>query len=253
MPQKKNNIAKIGVLVLSLSLLFVCVKFFKTYMDFNRHIESSNLEQKVLKSQLDEILHKYDSITFKNKVDSLKFMNHIQLLQSGEFKKDETLGVFFKDTITNKAVLQKKPNVIISKGYLSDLKFSKSPKLNALNVNAKGVKIYSDSYKVSDSKIQQLRVCFTLEENQLITSGDKTIYIQVVNPKNRIISLNDMSIESNSNQKLQYSASVNTHFLKKETDVCTYVDLEKYKTIRGKYKINIYHDFVKIGTTIFEY
>jgi hypothetical protein len=77
--------------------------------------------------------------------------------------------------------------------------------------------------------------------------------VQVVNPKNQIISLGDTSVESDANVKLQYSASVTTNYQKKDTDVCTYVDLEKNKTIKGKYKINIYHDFVKIGTTIFEY
>ena len=130
---------------------------------------------------------------------------------------------------------------------------SKTNSLSALNINAKGVKIYSDAYKMSEAKIQQLRVCFTLEENQLVNSGEKTIYVQVVNPKNQIISLGDTSVESDANVKLQYSASVTTNYQKKDTDVCTYVDLEKNKTIKGKYKINIYHDFVKIGTTIFEY
>ena len=50
-----------------------------------------------------------------------------------------------------------------------------------------------------------------------------------------------------------WSASVNANYKKLDTDVCTYVDLVQKKTIKGKYKINIYHDFVKIGTTIFEY
>jgi hypothetical protein len=80
---------------------------------------------------------------------------------------------------------------------------SKTNKLSALNINAKGVKIYSDAYKMSEAKIQQLRVCFTLEENQLVNSGAKTIYVQVVNPKNQIISLGDTSVESDTNVKLQ--------------------------------------------------
>lgn len=249
MPPKKNNAAKISILVLSLSLLFICLKYFKKSDDFNKYKESSNLEQKVLKSQLDEILHKYDSVTLKIRVDSLKFVEQLKIVQSGKYAKNEVLGAFLEDAISREHQTNKKPNVVVSKSSL----FASMPNLNALNINAKGVKIYSDSFKVSEVPIQQLRVCFTLEENQLINSGNKKIYVQIVNPKNQIISSGDMSVESESNVKLQYSAAVNANYLKKDTDVCTYVDLEKNKTIKGKYRINIYHDFVKIGTTIFEY
>ena len=129
----------------------------------------------------------------------------------------------------------------------------KSDYLNALNVNAKGVKIYSESYNLREPKIQQLRVCFTLQENQFVKAGNKTILVQVVNPKNQIISSENTYVETENNIKLQYSASVSTNYQRQDTDVCTYVDLEQKKTIIGKYKIKIYHDFVKIGTTVFEY
>ena len=142
---------------------------------------------------------------------------------------------------------KKKPNAV----YLKLL--PKTDKLSALNISAKGVKIYSDNYSLKDSKIQQLRVCFTLEENQLVKSGEKTIYVQIVNPKNQIISVGNTFLESDTNIKLQYSAFVNANYQKYDTDVCTYVNLEQKKTIKGKYKINIYHEFVKIGTTDFEY
>ena len=114
--------------------------------------------------------------------------------------------------------------------------------------------IIVDAFKSLFKTITKLsRPYFTLEENQLIKSGGKTIYVQVVNPKNQIISTGNTSVESDTNIKLQYSASVNANYQKLDTDVCTYVDLEQKKTIKGKYKINIYHDFVKIGTSIFEY
>lgn len=92
---------------------------------------------------------------------------------------------------------------------------SKSEKLTALNINVKGVKIYSNNYELKDNRIQQLRVCFTLEENHLVKSGQKTFYVQVVNPKNQIISSENTSIESDEKVKLQYSASVDANYQKK--------------------------------------
>ena len=238
--------------------LFLGVKYYKVSDDFNAYVESSDLENKVLESQLTEILHKYDSVSAKNKIDSIKFDQVIKPNNSNGIVNKTFNNSLVEDSIVFYAKeLQKakkeKRNLTVANLAETKKNNSKTNSLSALNINAKGVKIYSDAYKMSEAKIQQLRVCFTLEENQLVNSGAKTIYVQVVNPKNQIISLGDTSVESDANVKLQYSASVTTNYQKKDTDVCTYVDLEKNKTIKGKYKINIYHDFVKIGTTIFEY
>ena len=125
--------------------------------------------------------------------------------------------------------------------------------LNAINLNARGVKILSDLYsKNREGKIQQIRVCFTLEGNEFVRNGNKQLYVQVVNPKNQIISVKDTHLEAN-NLKLTYSAKTEAMYTKKDLDVCTYVDLEADKTIKGKYIINVYNSFCKIGSTIFEY
>lgn len=95
-------------------------------------------------------------------------------------------------------------------------------------------------------------MCFTLQGNEFIRQGNKDIYIQVVNPKNQIISAEDTSIIFN-NIKLVYSAKTEALYNQKDVDVCSYVNLEPNKTIKGKYIINIYNSFSKIGTTIFQY
>lgn len=236
--------------------LFISVKYYKVSDDFDNYIEVSELENRILDSQLTEILHKYDSISAKSKNDSLRFHEKMSLMQSGKslsnktkFNSVEDSIVFYAKKQQTKAVLLNNKSAVAVDSEL----LPKTDKLSALNINAKGVKIYSDNYSLKDSKIQQLRVCFTLEENQLVKSGEKTIYVQIVNPKNQIISAGNTSVESDLNVKLQYSASVETNYKKEDTDVCTYVNLEQKKTIKGKYKINIYHDFVKIGTAVFEY
>jgi hypothetical protein len=245
MTHRKSKIIKISALILMLLSLFLSIKYYKVSDEFDNYIVTSELENKILDSQLTEILHKYDSISFKNRVDSIRYNDEIKLANS-KFSS-------FEDSIER--YVKQKQSFDIKKGLVkSDEKTTiKNDKLIALNINAKGVKIYSDNYNSNDSKIQQLRVCFTLEENNLIASGEKIIYIQVVNPKNQIISSGNTSVESVKNVKLQYSASVNANYKKYDTDVCTYVNLEQKKTIKGKYTINIYHDFAKIGTSFFEY
>ncbi len=259
MALKKNKTLKVSIIFLMLISLFLGVKYYKVSIDFKDYIDSSELENKVLESQLTEILHKYDSVSIKNKADSIRFSQEIKFVSSDFFFKNASKFKSVEDSIILYTKERQNDKSSIVDKYLknnidSNLRtFEKRDCLNALNVNAKGVKIYSESYNLREPKIQQLRVCFTLQENQFAKTGNKTIFVQVVNPKNQIISSENTYVESENNIKLQYSASVSTNYQRQDTDVCTYVDLEQKKTIRGKYKINIYHDFVKIGTTVFEY
>ncbi|RTL11738.1 MAG: hypothetical protein EKK56_08020 [Flavobacteriaceae bacterium] len=258
MALKKNKTLKVSIIFLMLISLFLGVKYYKVSIDFKDYMDSSELENKVLESQLTEILYKYDSVSIKNKADSIRFSQEIKLINSESFKNaskfksvDDSIMFFTKEQQIGKSnIVGKSLNNNVDSNIRSLIK---SDYLNALNVNAKGVKIYSESYNLREPKIQQLRVCFTLQENQFVKAGNKTIFVQVVNPKNQIISSENTYVETENNIKLQYSASVSTNYQRQDTDVCTYVDLEQKKTIRGKYKINIYHDFVKIGTTVFEY
>lgn len=258
MALKKNKTLKVSIIFLMLISLFLGVKYYKVSIDFKYYMDSSELENKVLESQLTEILYKYDSVSIKNKADSIRFSQEIKLINSESFKNaskfksvDDSIMFFTKEQQIGKSnIVGKSLNNNVDSNIRSLIK---SDYLNALNVNAKGVKIYSESYNLREPKIQQLRVCFTLQENQFVKAGNKTIFVQVVNPKNQIISSENTYVETENNIKLQYSASVSTNYQRQDTDVCTYVDLEQKKTIKGKYKINIYHDFVKIGTTVFEY
>ncbi len=258
MALKKNKTLKVSIIFLMLISLFLGVKYYKVSIDFKDYMDSSELENKVLESQLTEILYKYDSVSIKNKADSIRFSQEIKLINSESFKNaskfksvDDSIMFFTKEQ-------QIGESIIVDKSFKNNTDSNartllKIDCLNALNVNAKGVKIYSESYNLREPKIQQLRVCFTLQENQFVKTGNKIIFVQVVNPKNQIISSDNTYVESENNIKLQYSASVSANYQRQDTDVCTYVDLEQKKTIRGKYKINIYHDFVKIGTSVFEY
>jgi hypothetical protein len=176
-----------------------------------------------------------------------KVINKIDLLKASINKDKDKVEVLTNRITSNTNKLKKLS--------IDDNKESDKQKnhLNAFNVNAKGVKILSDLYSSAPEKnIQQIRVCFTLESNEFIAKGDKKIYIQVVNPKNQIISVNKTSLETNQ-ATFTYSEEVTAYFNQKDTDVCTYVNLEKNKTVKGKYLVNIYADFKKIGSTTFEY
>lgn len=250
-----------GVLLLGVFFIFV---YYPKSINQKKELTKSKLENKALQNQLDEILHKYDSLKAivainhssripidENipRIDSLtsELNSQISTLKNA-IDRDKKNWNFLRDRITkqtdelNALVVTNKDEIV-----------AKTQTLRAINIHAKGVKILSDMYsRPYDNSIQQIRVCFTLENNEFVTKGDKIIYIQIVNPKNQIISVNNTSLEL-SDLTLNYSEEVTAFYNQKDTDVCTYVNLEKNKTLKGKYLVNIYADFKKIGTTTFEY
>jgi hypothetical protein len=229
----------------------------------------------LLQNQFDEILKKYESLNstieeaelieveeaIKSAIESSNnFENNFDT--KNENKSLESQIERLKNAVSedSEKIVEINDRIQNNKRSLDQLESIKSndrrirhDKLSALNVTARGVKILSDLYaKKRERKIQQIRVCFTLQGNEFIRHGNKDIYIQVVNPKNQIISAEDTSIALN-DIKLLYSAKVDALYNQKDLDVCTYVNLESNKTIKGRYIINIYNSFSKIGSTIFEY
>ena len=251
---KKNKITKISIIILMLLLLFFSVNYFKVKMEFSAFKKHSELEIQVLESQLGEILHKYDSLSLVEKnqqllslaVDSVNQVNSNLVNDSVVFYARKAQALNAKIAAKNQAILNKSNNS-------NTLNPAITNRLVAININSKGVKIYSNIYKQINSQIQQLRVCYTLQKNEIVKSGDKTLYIQVVNPKNQIISKDNLFVENESGVKLQYSALSEVNYNKTDTDVCAYVDLVQNKTPKGKYIINIYNEFTKIGSSTFDY
>lgn len=270
---RKNNVLKISTLILVVLLLFSLFNFYKISSNFDAYKEKSSTEFKLKQSQLDEILKKYDSIKSFTINDKSLVVNNLDKIESvvfenkkGKIKNSSEADInsqinLLKNTIDKNtkevAFLNKKINSDKKTlGGLESLKQREirfdADKLSAVNINTRGVKIITDKYgRNNDERIQQLRVCFTLEANEFIRKGEKKFYIQVVNPRNQIISSESTFIELK-DVKLMYSAKVEANYNQKDTDICTYVNLEKNKTIKGKYKINVYNEFSKIGTSIFE-
>ena len=266
----QNNLVKTGLfasLALSVILLF---SFFRIYDKYTTLSKKSKVENEILQNQFNEILLKYDSIQDFKFADSAFLMEHQKKVTvtpaQMELRKRKNLSMEEKIEMLKEAIqldqvsiyeLQEKIelNSESLRQLESDLVESKyeEDKLTVLNINARGVKILSDLYSnARDKKIQQIRVCFTLEGNEFIKAGEKNIMVQVVNPNKQVISVNQTFFEDKG-QKFFYTGAVKAMYNKKDTDVCTYVDLEDEKTIKGKYHVNIYYNSIKIGSTIFQY
>jgi hypothetical protein len=95
----------------------------------------------------------------------------------------------------------------------------------------------------------KLRVCFTVAKNNLITSGDQSLYVQVIDPLNNVLGVNE-TIEFE-DKVLNYSLISTFNYENKNLDVCEFVVSNDGKFEKGTYKVNVFHENNLVAITEF--
>lgn len=270
MSSNRSNTYKFTILALSIFLLIV---LFKSYKDNKSSKElQANLKQEsaLTQNQLSEILAKYDSVSmmYNNFDESYSILDS----DSKEVKNTKTEGDFKNLSDLNTQIKIIKDSIVLLQEKLQQIEKIKSSikpeekkakivqnntysdsKFEITNLQVKGVKFLNENTNSNKTKaIEQIRVCFTIDKNDAISDGEKELFVQVINPKNDIVSVEDLVYEKN-NAVLRYSKLAKFDYRQQITDVCSYVDLVKNKTYKGRYIVNLYSGTTKISSTIFNY
>ncbi len=114
--------------------------------------------------------------------------------------------------------------------------------------------IIRNSGKVVDtrrsSRADKIRACFTLTPNAVAKRGDRTLYVQVINPKNNIIG--EKASQQFEDDVLFYSASTKVFYENEELDVCILVNASEVDLVEGRYTINLFDGPNQIASTTME-
>ncbi len=149
-------------------------------------------------------------------------------------------------------ILNAKYKELLRQNAKNELALKTSENLTATNVYANGIKIVSNNIIETKrfSNTEQIKVCFSLLENRATVKGNKDIFIQIINPKNKVVSKNG-DFKEFGEKSLYYSAKTNIFYDNEELDVCVFVDSNKNDLVKGDYEINIFSGTKIIGNTIF--
>ena len=113
--------------------------------------------------------------------------------------------------------------------------------VNAVDLRGEGV-IVRSSGRIVDTRrsgrADKVRACFTLTPNPIAESGDRLLYVQVINPKNNILG-KKKSIEFDEGT-LNYSEETKVFYENEELDVCVLVDAVESDLVPGRYIINVF-------------
>ena len=94
----------------------------------------------------------------------------------------------------------------------------------------------------------KIRVCYTVAKNRLVGSGDKELYVQVLDPKNNVIGSNDQVQFGDT--VLNYSLISKFNYENRNLNICEFVapndEFEK-----GRYIINVFNNKELISSSEF--
>ena len=130
--------------------------------------------------------------------------------------------------------------------------------LKAYSISTVGIRLTgSGKEKETDkaSKIERVKICFTLGENKLVEPGRKTLYVRIVRPDDVVVTQKvdgDYTFEFKG-QTLEFTSKQEIDYQNKDTSTCIYWTKKSKEepAMVGTYNVFIYADGFEIGTSSF--
>lgn len=279
----KNTLSYIKLataIFLSVSVIFA-VKFYQSEKQNDKLKEAILLDKKTYSNDLVEIFNRYDaqvlrtenlkSQLLENKIISKTDFDKINVapklvVDPSHIKHDvinkktiDSLKLIIAQKVAQNIQLINQMEELIIKNKELNKKNATNEKvvataknLTATNVYANGIKIVSNNIIETKrfTQTEQIKVCFTLLENNATVAGNKDLFIQIKNPNNKVVTKNGDFVEYG-DKILHYSAKTNVFYDKEQLDVCAFVDTNKSDLLKGDYEINIFSGANIIGSTTF--
>jgi cell division protein FtsB len=286
-PNKNNSSLKAVIAVLAVLLIGSLVYIFKLSSDSDvvkTELTSTLTEKESVMKDLQELKATYDAAIAENtsmsdeliqerdkvvalmddlnksKGDVSKFRSQVQGLQTkmktlvaenDELKKQNGVLTVQRDsTIVVLGESKKFNEVLVGQNEALSKTVEKGSKLSVLNTKTAAYKLKSSGKQIETDKASRadvLKVSFTIAENQIAKSGDKTYYVQVIDSKNNV--LGDKKTESFGDNSLTYSFKTTVQYENKTVNVSE--DLPGKDFAKGTYFINIFDNDELVSKTSF--
>jgi len=286
-PNKNNSSLKAVIAVLAVLLIGSLVYIFKLSSDSDvvkTELTTTLTEKESVMKDLQELKATYDAAIAENtsmsdeliqerdkvvalmgdlnksKGDVSKFRSQVQGLQTkmktlvaenDELKKQNGVLTVQRDsTIVVLGESKKFNEVLVGQNEALSKTVEKGSKLSVLNTKTAAYKMRSSGKQIETDKASRadvLKVSFTIAENQIAKSGDKTYYVQVIDSKNNV--LGDKKTESFGENTLTYSFKTTVQYENKTVNVSE--DLPGKDFAKGTYFINVFDNDELVSKTSF--
>lgn len=288
--ENNNTKFKVLIGVLSVLLIALAVYTVTLFNDSKNTVTGLEKQKTEIQNELEELITNYDEIIQDNQLkdkDLLAARERIELLLDSVKGMEANIGLIERYKVevgrlkSERKMLFKRADSLIAANEMLALErdstnvvlsntikvvdsvsqknvamaetIKKGSVVNAIDLRGEAVIIRS-SGKVVDTKrssrADKIRACFTLTPNPIAEKGDRTLIIQVINPKNNL--LGSKATVQWEDKTLSYSTSTKVFYENEELDVCVLVDAKEEDLIEGRYTINVFDGGKQVATTTME-
>lgn len=184
-----------------------------------------------LQSEMDVILAENDSLKVEN----------VLLASSLDSTKVELeASTMFNDSL------------LVQNSELADI-VENAAVLTAAKLEGYGVIVRSSGKLIPTeraSRVDKIRVCYTVAKNNLIEKGDKEFFVQVLDPQSNVLGLNEQ-IQFGETM-LNYSSISKFNYESRNLDVCEFIEArgaDKFGS--GRYVVNVFDQKNLVSSTEF--
>jgi hypothetical protein len=194
---------------------------------------------------------KGDVSKYRNQVEGMQTKMKTLVAENDELKKQNGVLTVQRDsTIVVLGESKKYNEVLVGQNEELAKTVEKGSKLSILNTKTAAYKLKGSGKQVETDKASRadvLKISFTIAENQIAKSGDKTYYVQVIDAKNNV--LGDKKTESFGDNSLTYSFKTTVQYENKSVNVVQ--DLPGKDFAKGTYFINVFDNDELVSKTSF--
>lgn len=189
----------------------------------------------------------------KFKTQFVKLQGEMKILlaeNEGLKKQNTTLTIQRDSTVVVLGESRKYNEVLVGQNADLSKTVELGSKLTVLNMKTAAFKVRKSGKQIETEKAGRadvLKISFTIAENKIAKSGDKTYYIQVIDSKSNV--LGDKQTVSFGDKSLSYSFTTNVKYENKTVQVSE--DLSGKDFAKGTYFVNVFDKDELVSKTSF--
>ena len=188
---------------------------------------------------------------YKNDYRRLKREMDNLMAENKKLKEENGMLTVQRDSTANALGESKKYNdTLVSQNENLSKTVEKAAKRSIVNLKTQSFKERNSGKLVETDKARRvdvIKVTFTIASNEVAPAGDKTYYVQIIDPKNNVIG--DKKTETYGDQTLTYSFITTAAYQNKTMDINQVVKGQDFA--KGLYTITVFDKGVSVANSTF--
>lgn len=174
--------------------------------------------------------------SYITQIDSLNTLNQALIAENIDVKKS-----YSSEKVKNQQLSEQNAslNTQVAKGAIIKARGTK-----AEPINARGKEM------TRASRVEKVKVCFTIVENSIAKSGIKVVYLRITSPEGYLLAQSQADVFNAGGENLVYSAKREVDYQNQDVDLCIFYDT-KGELKPGTYSAAVFLEGSQIGSTQF--